>query len=537
MKRTSLRLLFGCALAASLLLSACSGPGPAGTSTPAATGASTSTSPQQTGTSTGSGGVVTNLDDLPKALVMIEADGTFVDPQVGTVADSAGYGTGFLIDPSGIAVTANHVVTGAGLLRVTVNGESKPRSAKVLGASECSDLALIQIDGSNFNYLQWSGNSVHAGDDVYAAGFPSKKYTLTKGIISQANADGESSWASVDYVYQHTAIINPGNSGGPLVDAQAKVLGINYASTKQNEYFAISANEIKPLIDQLRGGQDVNWIGVNGQAVVSNDGSVSGVWAASVQSGSPADKAGLKPGDLITQMEGLTLAADGTMKDYCGILRSHKPGDTLSMTVERVSSGETLEGQINGRQLAVVSTAVAPTQEATGQSNQGGQWTVVKDEAGFLAVEVPPSWSDVRTGRYQNTWDNVAIDAPGLNAAPNVDNYQKNYGPGLFFFATSALFKIGDPQQVLDWSAGDLIFKNDCTDGGYQDYNDSVYNGRVHVWDKCGQSGTTVWEVAAVPSDSPTSFMVYLQINMVTSADTDAGNHILSTFDVLQNPG
>jgi serine protease Do len=86
-------------------------------------------------------GLVTNVEDVKKATVQIEAEGSFVDPQVGQVYNVAGRGSGFIIDPSGIAVTNNHVVTGAALIKVWVGGETKPRNARVLGVSECWDLA------------------------------------------------------------------------------------------------------------------------------------------------------------------------------------------------------------------------------------------------------------------------------------------------------------------------------------------------------------------------------------------------------------
>ncbi len=274
-----------------------------------------------------SSGAVSTLEDVQSAVIQIEAEGTFVDPQVGLVVNGAGRGSGFIIDPSGIAVTNNHVVTGSALLKVWVGGQSKTYNAKVLGASECSDLAVIKISGSDFPYLDWYNGSPKVGLDVYAAGFPlgEPEFTLTRGVVSKASANGKTSWASVENVLMHDATINPGNSGGPLVNADGQVVGINYASNSANQYFAIARAEAQSVLDDLRSGKDVTSIGVNGQAVQSDDGSISGIWVSSVKSGSPADKAGVKPGDIITQMEGLVLGTDGTMADYCDILRSTIP--------------------------------------------------------------------------------------------------------------------------------------------------------------------------------------------------------------------
>jgi serine protease Do len=185
------------------------------------------------------------LDGVKSATIQIEAQGSFVPPDIGAPVEFAGRGSGFIIDPSGLAVTNNHVVTGAALLKVWVGGESQSRNAKVLGVSECSDLALIDIDGDGYPYLQWYPDQAPVGLEVYAAGFPlgDPEYTLTKGIVSKARAGGDSGWASVDGVLQHDATINPGNSGGPLVTGDGEVVGVNYASVASaNQYFAITAD-------------------------------------------------------------------------------------------------------------------------------------------------------------------------------------------------------------------------------------------------------------------------------------------------------
>ena len=176
---------------------------------------------------------ISSLDDLQKAVIQIEAQGTFIDPEEGVQYDAAGSGTGFIIDEDGHAVTNNHVVTGAALLKVWIGGESTPRNAKILGVSECSDMAVIDIEGSGYPYLEWYGSAVRPGLDVYAAGYPlgDPEFTLTRGIVSKARADGETDWASIDSVIEHDATINPGNSGGPLVTADGKVVGINYAGS------------------------------------------------------------------------------------------------------------------------------------------------------------------------------------------------------------------------------------------------------------------------------------------------------------------
>jgi S1-C subfamily serine protease len=319
-------------------------------------------------------GGVDDLQDVKVATIQVEAQGTFIDPEVGLVQNGAGRGSGFIIDPSGIAVTNNHVVTGAALLKVWVGGEDTPRNAKVLGVSECSDLAVIDIDGEGFEYLDWYDGSIDVGMDMYIAGYPlgDPEYTLTKGVISKAKADGETYWSSVDSVVEYDATSNPGNSGGPVVTSDGKVLAIHYAGNAQTrQAFGISKAIATGIIEELQMGDDIDTIGVNGQAVGTEDGSITGIWVSSIQSGSPADQAGVQPGDIITEMESLVLATDGTLSQYCDILRSHQPSDTLSLQVLRWSSGEVLEGQLNGRQLEVMSVADVTTDGDTTVTDTG----------------------------------------------------------------------------------------------------------------------------------------------------------------------
>jgi len=219
---------------------------------------------------------VSSLDTVESAVIRIVAEGSFVDPEQGELPNVAGSGSGFVISEDGVAVTNNHVVTGAALLDVYIAGEEEPRNARVLGVSECSDLAVIDIEGEGFDTLGWASEMPGVGEEVYAAGYPlgESAFTLTKGIVSRASAPGESSWASVDSVLLHDATINPGNSGGPLGDARGRVVGVNYAGdTAAGQCFAISTDEALPLIDDLRAGRDQTTIGVNGEAFVLEDGS------------------------------------------------------------------------------------------------------------------------------------------------------------------------------------------------------------------------------------------------------------------------
>ncbi len=304
---------------------------------------------------TSSGKAVASLDDVQTATIQIIAQGTSVDPEQGTQLNAGWSGSGFFISPDGLAVTNNHVVTGAAILKVYIGGDSTAYNARLIAASECADLAVIKVEGSDFPYLDWYTGDVKVGMEVYSAGFPlsEPEYNLTKGIVSKEKTDGQTFWSSIDYVISHDATINPGNSGGPLVNSDGQVVGVNYRSRPDyNQYFAIGAKIALPVVDQLQEGTNVNSIGVNGEAFsFGPNAEYPGIWVYSVESGSPADTSGVKAGDIIVEMESILLATDGTYKDYCDVLRGHDAEEKMSIRVYRPATDEILEGQLNGREL------------------------------------------------------------------------------------------------------------------------------------------------------------------------------------------
>ena len=493
--------------------------------------------PEEPEEPTGRTGAVSSLEDIQQAVVQIAAEGTFIDPEFGLQVNAAGSGSGFIIDPSGIAVTNNHVVTGAALLKVYVAGESDPRNARVLGVSECSDLAVIDIEGDGYSFLDWFSGPIDVGLQVYAAGFPlgDPEFTLTQGIVSKAQADGESDWASVDSVLQHDATINPGNSGGPLVDSDGRVVGVNYASSSLfSQYFAISRDEALEVIDRLTAGDNVESIGVNGVAVASEDGSLSGIWVASVASGSAADEAEVLPGDIITTMEGLVLATDGTMADYCDILRTHGAEATLSVGVLRYQSGEYLEGQLNGRPLeASFSFANELGGQVQDTGDTAGTYTgykTITDELKSIRVEVPVEWADVDGSPW--TSDNGAEFA-SVYAAPNLQDFEESWGtPGVAFNVTKDFALLGGYIEILD-AFRQTDFLQACELEGRHDYLDPLYRGKYDRFVDCGNARAEYIILSAVPIDDPEAFVLLVEIQIVTDADYAAADQILNTFQVV----
>lgn len=481
-------------------------------------------------------GAVSDPKDVKSATIQIVSKGSFAQPSDSLASfdtvEGAGSGSGFFIDPSGIAVTNNHVVTGNASLEVFVGGSDKPVSAKVLGVSECSDLAVIKVEGGPYPYLDWYDGDVEAGLEVRAAGFPlgDPEFTMTNGIVSKAEANGDTDWASVASVIEHDANIQPGNSGGPLIDAEtAKVVAVNYAGgdpgTGTSQFFAISSALAAPLTEDLQEG-DIESLGVNGQAIADEETGVAGIWVSSVDTNSPAGELGLQGGDIIEKIEGLTLGTDGTKKDYCDILSSREPTDKLSVQVLRFDEDVRLKGEFNGDELSEFESLGTVIDEESGGALTGGtaysDFTEVSDDSGTISVQVPTTWTQV-DGTAIQLEDGTSM--PNVSAAPDLQAFYDSWtSPGVSLSGASP--DMGSASDLLTQIASNAA--SACTPTPAQDYDDGLYTGLIQVFSNCGGTGAVVVAIAAQPEDG--SFTALAIIQLTTEADVAVADKVLETF-------
>ena len=267
-------------------------------------------------------------------------------------SDGGGTGSGFVIDSSGYILTNNHVIASfaqsGGSLRVALNN-GDVYEATIVGRDASYDLAVLKISARNLKALQFGdSDKIAVGDPVIAIGSPlGLSGTVTLGIISAKNrpvtAGGSSAENSFINALQTDAAINPGNSGGPLVDSTGAVIGVNSAiaslgSTAQTGSiglgFAIPINQARKTADQLikNGSSTYPIMGVSLDTSFTGTGARIPSEAGSVTAGGPADRAGIKPGDVIIEIDGKAInSADEAIIN----VRSHNVGDRIKIKLQR----------------------------------------------------------------------------------------------------------------------------------------------------------------------------------------------------------
>jgi len=291
-----------------------------------------------------------------------------------------GLGSGVIISPDGYIVTNNHVIDGAVDIRVTMSNR-EVLSAKLVGADPLTDLAVIKVNGTNLPSVPWGNSaSLHPGQTVLAFGNPyGFRFTVTRGIISalnRPNPDASDRRKPGEFI-QTDAAINPGNSGGALVDARGELIGINtFLISSSGSFsgmgFAIPSQIVQPTVETLiRDGKITHaFIGVQISDVTPDNAKffemkkAEGAVISDVQADAPGAKAGLRTGDVITELDGKPVTDAGQLQMMVG---QKRPGDTIHLGVVRDSKTTT---------IAVTLEALGGGKgtETTGGDHGKGRW-------------------------------------------------------------------------------------------------------------------------------------------------------------------
>jgi S1-C subfamily serine protease len=303
---------------------------------------------------------------------------------------ATGVGSGIIFDTAGWILTNDHVVSGASSLTVTL-ADGREYPGRVYGVDTLTDLAIVKVEATGLPTARFGDSSATAvGQPVIAIGDPLGEYagSVTSGIVSGLGRVVPVQGSTLTDMIQTDAAINPGNSGGPLVDASGLVIGINTAeassSSAQGIGFAIPGNLAAAIMRQALAGKQLSrpwlgisyrdldagvaqanklpltagaWIGANGSASGSSGSGGAASVGSGVRPGGPADKAGLKDGDIITAVDGNAVDLQHPLME---VLSQYDPGTSITLSVRRGDS--TLQVPVVlGTRPTSTSTETAPS--------------------------------------------------------------------------------------------------------------------------------------------------------------------------------
>lgn len=262
-------------------------------------------------------------------------------------SQSSTIGTGFVVSGKGIIVTNRHVVTDTDARYTVVTRDDKKYEIRKIYRDPVLDLAIVQIDGDNLPEVELGDSTrLKVGQTVVAIGNALGQFTntVTTGVVSglgrrvTAGDPFSGSAESLENLIQTDAAINPGNSGGPLLNSGGQVIGVNVAVTEgaQNIGFAIPISAVKKIVDEFvqKGSVSRPFLGVR-YRFISRDVALlnevpQGAYIQDVVDGSPADKAGIRPGDIITKIDGKSIDSESSIPET---IAAKNIGDNISMVV------------------------------------------------------------------------------------------------------------------------------------------------------------------------------------------------------------
>ena len=275
----------------------------------------------------------------------------------GLVDEVSNIGTGFIVDPNGIIITNQHVVSDTSSTYKVITNDGKEYEVIEILRDDSNDIAVLKVDATSLPSLDL-GNSdtLLVGQTVIAIGNPLGEYagSVTTGVISGVNRSvtTSSGWfGSTTKVYedviQTDAAVNPGNSGGPLISSEGKVIGVNFATTSNadNISFALPINRVKQRLDEYRTyGKFIKpYVGISYQMISEYEAMyykdvVAGALVIAIDPTSPASKTDITRGDIIIKVEGKEVT-----QSFAYIIQSYKVGDEISLEVWNSGKSRTVK--------------------------------------------------------------------------------------------------------------------------------------------------------------------------------------------------
>lgn len=399
-----------------------------------------------------------------------------------------GSGSGFFISSDGYIITNNHVIAGAVTIEVHVEGEKYPFDARIVGMSECDDIAVLKIDYEEAYFFEFLNEDPEIGEEILAIGFPKGDLEVTylNGIISKERMDGSNQWSSVTYAFEHTAEILPGSSGGPIIDSDSKVIGVAYAGNEDRQEFGIPSVVINDTITQIIENEFASSFGINAEQFMGG-----GLYIYSVEPNSPFSKAGFTGGEVITEINGFNIVDEGTLGFYCNALKTRGSDAKVSFKgtdlrkSQEFEASVSLDGKNTEFNFVTSPSTTKPKVTTTVQTNTITTTTTLKKP--FYSSEILSLYIDSFDGKtnriFQRYFDDIRV---GIFGNPSNDDYET-----IRRFVQDVSPYLGNTKISLDNNNSNLSFhflptsqwgtvlnndgEKDCTDPEIKYYESSLW--------------------------------------------------------------
>lgn len=420
-----------------------------------------------------------------------------VDVDLDGDGDRDGSGSGFFLSADGLVLTNHHVIAGAaatGSVELVLDGGGRRLPASIVGRSSCSDLALLDVGGDGFQFLEFASLPPAPDSPVRSVGYPdgSDTVSIERGSVSKDPASPVFYTPTLP-TFEHSAPAIPGSSGGPVVNDDGEVVGVVFAGRLaggQTEELAIDGQAVAEVATRLEGG-DIDHVGLN---LFQSD---FAVLVDRVDPQSTADALGLMPGDAVYWFSGVDVRAEGIdVASFCRLALDADRPDPIEVIR---SEGELLEGELPGTPLRPEPAPVTVT-----------------DPLGVVAAATPGRWAETEpiTG-------DAGADPIGFRVAPDLAAYRDDRlgRPGMEVTVSSR--PVGTPRELVE-----AIDHEQCRDAGIEPVVSGVFDGLVRRWLGCGGVDSSVVEAALTSGEQTV-------IVRVTAADRHVDRYLAGVLDTL----